>query len=114
MCGESFTRKDYMTKHRERAHRTRYGDNPPVYTPLDTIPADITEVKIKNLYFIEKRIKKVPPGYDPALLPLAKVTYFQGLGPTPPLMVSYNELRERFPRDINKFFMARTILVPKQ
>ena len=78
-CDETFTEKARLKRHRESAHRARYGHNAPVYKPLDTIPADITEIKVKELYFFgrETRNKReCPPGYDPALMPLAKVSYF--------------------------------------
>jgi hypothetical protein len=107
-CDETFTRKDYMVKHQRRDHRRRYGDNLPVYKPLDTIPADITEIKVITLYFFERHSKNkidCPPGYDPDLMPLAKVSYFHGSGSTPPLIVSYASIRERFPRDINNLFI---------
>jgi len=116
-CDETFTRKDYMTKHRNRAHRRAFGHNQPVYKPLDIIPDDITEVKVITLYFFERNSKNkidCPPDYDPDLMPLAKVSYFHGSGSTPPLIVRYATIRERFPRDINNLFIQRTILVPKQ
>jgi len=53
-----------------------------VYKPLDTIPADITEIKVKTLFFFGKDCKNkryLTPGYDPDLMPLAKVSYFHNL-----------------------------------
>ena len=107
-CDDTFSRRDLMMKHRNRDHRTAFGHNPPVYKPLDTIPADITEVKVITLYFFERNSKNkidCPPGYDPDLMPLAKVTYFHGSGSTSPLIVRYASIRERVPRDINNLFI---------
>jgi hypothetical protein len=67
-------------------------------------------VIIKNLYFQGE--KRLPPGHDPANLPLAKIFYYTGEGKTGPVIVRYSELRLRFPRDINNFLMGKTKLVP--
>jgi hypothetical protein len=71
-----------MIKHKESAHRARFGHNLPKYKPLDTIPADITDIKVLTLYFFGRDSKNkidCPPGYDPDLMPLAKVSYFHNL-----------------------------------
>jgi len=74
----------------------------------------VTEVTVKTIYYTERKKMQCPPGYDPSLLPLAKVTYWKGSAASEPMIVSYNVIRERFTRDLNKFFIGDAVLVPKK
>ena len=45
---------------------------------------------------------------------MAKIRYYKGGAFTESLIVSYKAIRERFPRDLNNYFIGHTRLVPKR
>ena len=82
------------------------------YTPLHEIPDFFTEVTVSDVI---PSWRTPPVGYDPALRPLAKVSYTSYANErVANVIVSYEAVRRRFPRDLNRLFMGCTRLISKE
>ena len=108
-CARAFRTKKKLRKHKSKAHREDYDPSKARLEP-HTIPATVTTLKVINLY---PAGRKSPLGYHPDQLPLARVTYYQGLQKVPDMIVDYNALSHRFPVDVLDFYMRKLELVPK-
>ena len=103
-CDQTFDKKDRLRLHVNSEHREERGRSEEVkYLPLQEIPDNITELKVKRVF---PWYKDPPVGYNPADRPMVMVSYY--CGRVPNAIVSYEEVRRQFPRELNNFYMGIT------
>ena len=109
-CDQTFDKKERLRLHVNSEHREERGRSEEVkYLPLQEIPENVTELKVKRVF---PWYKDPPVGYNPADRPMVMVSYY--CGRVPNAFVSYDEVRRRFPRELNNYFIGGTTLVSKE
>ena len=112
-CSLFFRTKALLRKHVSKDHRRDHAQPSRAYCTPHEIHKDATDIQIHTGY---PRWSKRPPtfGYRRQDLPLLRVSYSVGDSRVSNVMVSYDSVKKRFPRELCWFFIERTVLIPKE
>jgi hypothetical protein len=105
---KEFSTKRYMLKHIQKDHRKDYAEDRHKLPAL--IPDEATNFKVESLY---PAGRKVPPGFKAEQLPLAHVRYQVGETKVERVIVAYEDVKRRFPRELCDYYMKKTVLVKR-
>ena len=119
-CAATFKDRKRLRKHLNKHHRDAHALTEVEETDIETV--SLKHVVPSNIFDIEVLAgfpaESFPPsGFAPSDLPLLKVRYMTKKDPDQvlqweePQIVSYNDIRDRFPKRLCEYLMSRMVLV---
>ena len=119
-CAANFKDRKRLRKHLNKYHRdahalTEVGESDiKTVSSKHVVPSAIIDIEVLGAFPAES---SPPSGFAPSDLPLLKVRYMTKKDPDQvlqweePQIVSYNDIRDRFPKRLCEYLMSRMVLV---
>ena len=119
-CAATFKDRKRLRKHLNKHHRDAHALTEVEETDTETesmkhvVPSTVFDIEVLAAFPAES---SPPSGFAPSDLPLLKVRYMMKKDPDQvlqweePQIVSYNDIRNRFPKRLCEYLMSRMVLV---
>ena len=106
-CTRTFRTRDALRRHQGKEHRRDYESYKE--HALHTIPTAVATLRVSHVFKVGMQ---PPAGFRPEQLPLAVVSYDLGTERVRKVVCSYQDVQDRFPRDLCSYFERRIQLIP--